>query len=87
MIRDADTLMVRYMMNNTEKHDDNTGNRRAFGIDEFCRRYGVGRTTAYAEMTAGRLRRRKVGKRSLITEDDAEAWLARLPAITPPINA
>jgi excisionase family DNA binding protein len=48
---------------------------RAFSIDEFCRRYGIGRTTAYAEIAAGRLRRRKVGKRSVITEDDAEAWL------------
>ena len=69
-------------MSTTEKQADYTGNRRAFGIDEFCRRYGVGRTTAYAEMTAGRLRRRKVGKRSIITEDDAEAWLASLPATT-----
>lgn len=56
---------------------------RAFGIAEFCRRYGIGRTTAYAEIAAGRLRRRKVGKRSLITEDDAEAWLKCLPTITP----
>ena len=51
---------------------------RAFSIDEFCRRYGIGRTTAYAEISAGRLRRRKVGKRSLIAEDDAEAWLDSL---------
>jgi len=52
---------------------------RAFNIEEFCRRYGIGRTTAYAEIAAGRLRRRKVGKRSLITEEDAEAWLKSLP--------
>jgi len=56
---------------------------RAFSIDEFCRRYDIGRTTAYAEIAAGRLRRRKVGKRSLITEDDAEAWLRALPTISP----
>jgi excisionase family DNA binding protein len=56
---------------------------RAFDINEFCRRYGIGRTTAYDEIKAGRLRRRKVGKRSLITEDDAEAWLKDLPTITP----
>jgi excisionase family DNA binding protein len=75
---------MRYAMSTNEKQADNTGKRRAFGIDEFCRRYGVGRTTAYAEMAAGRLRRRKVGKRSLVAEDDAEAWLASLPTITPP---
>jgi len=54
---------------------------RAFGIAEFCRRYGIGRTTAYAEIAAGRLRCLKVGKRSLVTEDDAEAWLKGLPAV------
>jgi hypothetical protein len=57
---------------------------RAFGIEEFCRRYSVGRTTAYAEMKAGRLRRRKVGKRSIIAQEDAEAWLHGLPIVTPP---
>jgi hypothetical protein len=57
---------------------------RAFGIEEFCRRYSVGRTTAYAEMKAGRLRRRKVGKRSIIAQEDAEAWLHGLPIGTPP---
>jgi hypothetical protein len=57
---------------------------RAFGIDEFCRRYGIGRTTAYDEIKAGRLRRRKVGKRSIIAEGDAEAWLEGLPVPMPP---
>jgi len=68
-------------MSNTENHPNNTGNPRAFNVGEFCRRYGIGRTTAYAEIAAGRLRRRKVGKRSLIAEDDAEAWLNSLPTI------
>lgn len=68
-------------MTNTEKGGGEA--HRAFGVEEFCRRYGVGRTTAYAEMKAGRLSRRKVGKRSIITEDDAEAWLRALPIVTP----
>ena len=46
--------------------------QRAFDVKIFCRRYSVGRTTAYGEMKAGRLRARKVGKRTIITEDDAE---------------
>jgi excisionase family DNA binding protein len=56
---------------------------RAFSIHEFCPYYGIGRTTAYAEIAAGRLRRRKVGKRSLISKDDAEAWLQGLRSISP----
>ena len=46
---------------------------------EFCERYGIGRTKAYEELNCGRLRGRKVGRRTLIAEDDAEEWLSRLP--------
>ena len=56
-----------------------THSRRAFSIREFCRQYSVGRTNAYQEIAAGRLRAVKVGRRTLITHDDAEAWLAALP--------
>jgi hypothetical protein len=51
-------------------------------IAEFCHRYGPGRTKAYEELKSGRLRGRKIGKRTIITEDDAEDWLVRLPVIT-----
>jgi excisionase family DNA binding protein len=55
--------------------------RRAMSINEFCRRYNVGRTLAYDEINARRLRARKVGKRTIITDDDAEEWLKNLPTI------
>ncbi|MGC1779768.1 MAG: hypothetical protein WBB34_17685 [Xanthobacteraceae bacterium] len=54
---------------------------RAFSIGEFCCRYGIGRTNAYQEIAAGRLRAVKVGRRTLITQDAAEVWLARLPEL------
>jgi excisionase family DNA binding protein len=54
---------------------------RAFSIPEFCRRYGIGRTAAYGEIAAGRLRAVKAGRRTLITNDDAEAWLASRPEL------
>jgi excisionase family DNA binding protein len=50
-------------------------------IAEFCEQYGPGRTKTYEELKSGRLRARKIGKRTIITEDDAEDWLLRLPAI------
>jgi excisionase family DNA binding protein len=53
--------------------------KRAFSIEEFCRRFGVGRTKVYEELRRGRLRARKIGRRTIITEDDAEGWLRRLP--------
>ena len=56
--------------------------RRAFPIREFCVRYGIGRTNAYQEIAAGRLRAVKVGRRTLIAHDAAEAWLAALPELS-----
>ena len=53
--------------------------QRAFSIKEFCRRYGVGRTRAYEEIKLGRLQACKIGRRTVILEDHAEAWLRRLP--------
>ena len=55
--------------------------QRAMSIAEFCERYGPGRTKTYEELKSGRLRARKIGKRTVITEDDAEDWLLRLPVI------
>jgi hypothetical protein len=54
--------------------------QRAMSIDGFCKAYGIGRTKAYEEINAGRLKARKAGKRTIITEDDAEEWLSLLPA-------
>ena len=52
---------------------------RAFSIEQFCQRYGVGRTKAYEEIKLGRLKARKIGRRTVILEDDAKVWLRRLP--------
>jgi excisionase family DNA binding protein len=57
---------------------------RAFSISEFCRRYGIGRTKAYAEIAAHRLRAVKAGRRTLISLDDAESWFATLPSVQIP---
>jgi hypothetical protein len=48
--------------------------RPAYGIDEFCREFGIGRTLAYAEIAAGRLKPFRVRKRTLIAGEDALAW-------------
>jgi len=57
--------------------------QRAFSIGEFSQAYGVGRTKIYEEIKSGRLRARKVGKRTVIIDDDAEAWFSRLPVLGP----
>lgn len=55
--------------------------QRAMSVQEFCRTYGIGRTRAYEELKASRLRGRKAGNRTIITVDDAEDWLLRLPTV------
>jgi hypothetical protein len=54
--------------------------QRAMSIRAFCENYGLGRTATYSEIRSGRLRARKVGRRTIITTDDAEEWLNCLPA-------
>jgi excisionase family DNA binding protein len=49
--------------------------RRALRINDFCKAYGVSRSTVYKLATEGRLPLRKIGGRSLIRIEDAEALL------------
>lgn len=64
----------------TMTEDKKKSERRAFDISEFCHRYRIGRSSFYKEVKSGRLRAVRVGRRVIVTADDAEAWLASLPA-------
>ena len=61
--------------------------RGAMSIADFCRRYGIGRTTAYEQIKAGALRARKCGKRTIISDADAEEFLHHLPTMAAAITA
>jgi excisionase family DNA binding protein len=52
--------------------------KAAFSIEDFCNSYSVGKTTAYEEIAAGRLRAVKAGRRTLIPEQSAADWLNSL---------
>ena len=52
-----------------------------FSLDEFARRHQIGVTTIYAEIKAGRLTARKIGRRTVIAVNDAEAWREQLPRV------
>jgi hypothetical protein len=56
-------------------------------VDVFCKHYGLGRTRAYEEIAAGRLKARKLGRRTLIAADDAEDWLGHLPMFQEAVDA
>lgn len=51
----------------------------AFDINEFCEAFGVGRSFVYQELAEGRLKAKKVGRKNLITKQQADEWLAALP--------
>lgn len=59
---------------------------RAYGIKDFCRAFGISRSTAYNLMSAGQLRSVRVAGRRLIPADSAEALLqdeADSPSVPP----
>jgi excisionase family DNA binding protein len=60
-----------------------TQSKRALSIAEFSRHYGIGRTRVYEEIRAGRLHAIKIGRRTLIVVNDAEAWLLSRPSLLP----
>ncbi|MFG1278255.1 helix-turn-helix domain-containing protein [Xanthobacter autotrophicus] len=51
----------------------------AFDTSCAARYLGVGKTTLFAEIKAGRLEARKTGRRTVITRAALDAWLASLP--------
>jgi hypothetical protein len=69
-----------------ERERQRRARQRAMSLHVFCETYGIGRTKAYEEINAGRLKARKAGKRTIIAEDDAEAWLHLLPAFREGLN-
>ena len=49
-------------------------------VADFVQRFRVSRTALYRLLSAGDIKARKVGRRTMIARADAENWLASLPA-------
>ena len=63
------------------KISDNADELGAMTVQDFCKRYRIGRTLAYELIKSGELRAVKCGKRTLILSTDARAWERSLPAL------
>lgn len=50
-------------------------------LADFRRRFSISNSQVYREVSAGRLRIRKLGTASRIARDDAEAWAKGLPVM------
>ncbi len=51
--------------------------RPVYTVDAFCGDFGIGRSTFYAEVRAGRLKAFKIGDRTAVAGEDAMAWRER----------
>jgi hypothetical protein len=51
----------------------------AYTIPDFCRSFGIGRTTAYRLIETGQIIARKIGRRTVIDAASAARWYASLP--------
>jgi len=63
---------------NMPQNTTETG-RRAHSIAETCALTGLGRDTVYTAIRDGRLVARKLGRRTIIIDDDLRQFLAGLP--------
>ena len=59
--------------------DTPTDEKLAYDTDQLREKAGVGKTTIFAEMQAGRLKARRLGRKLLFRYDDVMAWLNCLP--------
>ena len=58
-------------------------NKRMLSVNDFCTLYSIGRTKTYELIARRELKARRVGNRTLIPFDEAEAWASELPIATP----
>jgi excisionase family DNA binding protein len=52
--------------------------RLGFSVEEAASASNCGRTTIFQEIREGRLKARKIGRRTIILDEDLRAWLAAL---------
>lgn len=55
--------------------------REGLSVSEACRVAGIGRTKIYEAISDGRLKARKLGKRTLVLRGDLQAFLDNLPVV------
>ena len=63
---------------NAETHEFQ---REGLSVSEACRVAGIGRTKIYEAISDGRLKARKLGKRTLVLRADLRAFLSSLPVV------
>jgi hypothetical protein len=65
------------------EHVISSGGGALMTLTEVENESKLGHTTIYVELNSGRLRGKKVGRRTLVLRKDYDEWLANLPAFVP----
>jgi excisionase family DNA binding protein len=60
--------------------------RIAYTAEEAARLVKIGRTKIFEEIRAGRLRAKKAGRKTLITDEDLRAYVRGLPDREPALS-
>ena len=53
--------------------------RLAYSVDDTCNKLSIGRNKFYLEVAAGRIKVKKLGRRTLVPADEIDRWLKALP--------
>lgn len=59
--------------------ENGAGEKLLLSILEFCERTGLSRSKTYLEISAGKLRAKKIGRRTVIPIQEANRWIEQLP--------
>jgi len=71
--------MVSNPSNNPIAETAAAAGKLAYSIPQLAELTSISRAQIYVEIREGRLRLTKKGKRSIVTDDDARAWLKAAP--------
>lgn len=75
--------LVREPLTVSDKVDNNKAERILVRVPEAMRMIGIGRSAIYEEISAGRLKIKKSGRKTLIAVSDIQEWIKNLPERAP----
>lgn len=61
--------------------------QKSYSLDDFARVNDIALTTVRGETKSSRLDARKIGRRAIISPEDANDWRNRLPKVQPALSA
>jgi len=54
---------------------------RVYSVKDFLREFSISRAKFYEEIKRGKIRARKIGRKTVVAREDAEAWLSASPVL------